>query len=178
MNNRGIFIEMTKSLFASGARKVTTDPFKAGEGNEFAIPINDLVIIDGHCNSKTILEHNDTTKYVIVSDNKFIFNGLEYATIYTIEESPGKSAKLYTALSNAETLALHCEPNPTPVLPIGGDANFISSPSDFHMTRYAKTKQEGVYLRQDLNLDITSKLSVSIKDSKIIVTPKTTQPSQ
>ncbi len=177
MTNREIFIEMTKSLFDTGVRRITTDPFKAGESNEFAIPINDLVIIDGHCNAKTILEHNGSTKYVIVSDNKFIFNGIQYATVYTIEETPGKSDVLYTALSNAETLALHCETNPTPVLPIGGDANFISSPSEFRMTRYAKTTQEGIYLRQDLNLDITSKLNVSIENSKIIVTPKITQPS-
>ncbi len=176
MTNREIFIEMAKSLFKTDVRRITTDPFKAGEGNEFAIPINDLIIIDGHCNSKTILEHNGTIKYVIVSDNKFIFNGIQYATVYTIEETPGGTSVLYNALSNTETLALHCEPSKTPVLPVGSGVNFISTPSEFHMTRYAKTTQEGIYLRQDLNLDIASRLSVSVKDSRIIVTPKTTQP--
>lgn len=178
MTRREEFIQTTKSLFGATARRITTNPFAAGEGQEFAIPVNDLVIIDGHCGKQTILEHAGTIKYVIVSGNKFLFNSIEYSTVYIIEETPGKTDELYTVLSNSETLALHCEHNDTPVLPIGGDANFITKPSEFHLTRYAKTKQEGVYIRQDLNLDITSKLSVSIKDSQIIVTPKISQPSQ
>ena len=177
MSKLTIFIEMAKSLFMTGARRITTDPFSVGEGIEFAIPINDLVIIDGRCGKKTVLEHNGSTKYVIVSGNKILFNGIEYSTVYTIEEIPGKDSVLYSALSNAETLALHCEPNETPVLPVGGDENFISTPSAYHLTQYVKTNQEGIYLRQDMNLDITSKLGVSIENSQLIVTPKITQPS-
>lgn len=177
MSSRDVFIQMTKSLFETGVRRITTDPFNLREGIEFAIPINDLIIIDGHCSKKTILEHNGSTKYVIVSSNKILFNGIEYSTVYTIEEIPGKDGVLYSALSNTETLALHCEPSKTPVLPVGSDENFISTPSAFHLTQYVKTNQEGIYLRQDMDLDITSKLGVSIENSQLIVTPKTTQPS-
>ena len=166
MTRREEFIETTKSLFGANARIITTDPFKAGEGVEFAIPINDLIIIDGHCGAQTILEHEGSTKYIIVSGNKFLFNNIEYATVYVIEEIPGKPTELYSVLSNAESLALHCKPNRNPILPIGGNTNFISSPEDFHLTRYVKTNQEGIYIRQDIALNITEKLGISIQDSR------------
>lgn len=176
MTHRDIFIETAKSLFVGKVRRITTDPFCTTEGFEFAIPVNDMILIDGHCGAKSILEHKGITRYVIVSGNKFIFNNVEYATIYVIEENAGKT-KLYTAMSNTDTLALVCSESDQPLQPIGGNANFIYNPSDFKLTRYAKTTQNSVYIRQDLTLDITSKLSVSIKDSQIIVTPKTAQPS-
>ena len=177
MTSREIFIETTKSLFTNDVRRITTDPFKVGEGYEFAIPLNDLILIDGHCGAKTILEHENTTKYVIISANKFVFNNIQYATIYVIVESPTQTAEIYSALSNSETLALRCSKSDHPLLPIGGDVNFIDSPSSFRLTRYMKTTQEGIYIRQDLTLDITEKLNVSIQDSQLIVTPKTQQPS-
>ena len=165
------FIREIEALFDANIRRITTDPYKATNGTEFAIPINDLIIVDTHCGSKTILEHKNYTKYVIASKGTFVFNSVEYTTVCVVEEAPEKIPILYTILTDSTSLALHCDRSDTPLLPIG-ECNFIADPSNYHLVRYAKTANERLYIRQEDILNISSKLDVYTDGSHLIVTPK------
>ena len=178
MGRRNEFIDIVLKLFdEKGTRWITTNPLETNDKYEYATPINDLIVIDGRCGARTVLKNDCIAKYVIVSGNKFTFNGILYATVTLIVKNlKTEETSLVNMLSNCESLALRCIGNNNPILPIGGDINFISNPSNHKLVRYIKTTQNGFFLRQEINCNIASQLSLGINNSQIIVTPITPQP--
>ena len=85
MGRRNEFIDIVLKLFdEKGTRWITTNPLETNDKYEYATPINDLIVIDGRCGARTVLKNDCIAKYVIVSGNKFTFNGILYATVTLI----------------------------------------------------------------------------------------------
>ena len=174
------FIKELKNCVKLSARMLTTDPCETEENYEFAIPVNDLVLISGSNGTRVILKHKTITKYIIVSAEPIIDK--QYNVVYMVQEDSERkgSPKLSMILTDAETLAVHCSNNKRPILPIGEKVHFIANPSNYTCTQYCQTESPDYFIRKEVTYDIASQLRASIDEKGIHVeiSPTKSEPSQ
>jgi|GEM_PF-1953114 len=174
------FIEKLKNCVKLSARMLTTDPCENEENYEFAIPVNDLVLISGSNDTRVILKHGTITKYILVSSEPIIDK--LYNVVYIVQEdSKNKSAIRFSMiLTDASTLAVHCSNSKKPILPVGDKVKFIENPSNYTCTQYCQTEDPDYFVREEITYDIASQLRASIDEKGIHVTVSSnkTEPSQ
>lgn len=178
MSNEKNSFDRLMDLFKGQPRLITTscvtiDQSKR-EGDQLVSPINDLVLIDARCGKRTVIQHGDIVKYIVISQNRILFNSIEYAIAFLIQENyQTKKRKVYNALFNADTLAIHCSDVELPIETVGNDPSFIGDPKNCKVVKYAPTKQESIFIRQQFILDVSSKLSYTINENGILASVAT-----
>lgn len=173
MSNEKNSFDRLMDLFKGQPRLITANSFTVNqvlrENDRIVAPVNDLVLIEAECGSRTILQHDEIIKYIVVSQNRVLFNSIEYAIAFLIQDNIAtKKRKVYNALFNSDTLAIHCCDAEFPIITVGNDPNFIGDPKNCTVIRYAPTKQENIFIRQQIKCDISSKLNFSIGEKGIL----------
>ena len=178
MNNPNLeqFIDSLAGLAeaSTATRRLTTDPFKAGEEYEYATPVNGLVLIDGKRDSRTILEHDKTTFYVIVSGSEKIrFGPVLYSCVCVIrKDSKSTVKKLFTYLFDTDTLAIDCDNAAMPLQAVGSNNHFIRDPRKYeHLFPGILNDGKTACMMKQV-YDLSSKLDINITNNMLCVTPK------
>lgn len=162
-------------LFKGLPRLITTESVVINpgirEGDQLVAPVNGLVLIDAKCGSRSIIQTPTSIKYIVVSKNTVLFNGVHYRIAFLVEENieTGKY-KIFNALFSSDTLAVHCDAAEQQFETVGNDPSFIGNPKKHTLTRIHKTNQEGVFIHEKLELDISSKLTYNIDETGLNVT--------
>ena len=163
-------------LFKGLPRLITTEQVVINqsnrEGDQLVVPVNDLVLIDASVGSRKIIQHGGIVKYVAISLNQVLFNGVMYKTAFVIQENyETKQRKIFNMLFDSDTLAVHCSDSECPIECVGHDPRFIKDPKECVVVKYVPAKPHSTteFVRQQFNINVSSKLNYSINNDGITV---------